>query len=55
MASYADQIPVEDRWRIVAYVKTLQRSQKPSADDVNFAAAHAEPTQDDSDAAHEQH
>jgi hypothetical protein len=27
MAGYAAQIPVEDRWAIVAYVKALQRSQ----------------------------
>jgi mono/diheme cytochrome c family protein len=34
MPSYGSQIPVEDRWAIVAYVKALQRSQHASIDDV---------------------
>lgn len=34
MASYADQIPVEDRWAIAAYVKALQLSQNATLDDV---------------------
>ena len=34
MPSYGSQIPVEDRWAVVAYVKALQRSQHASADDV---------------------
>ncbi len=34
MAGYASQIPIEDRWAIVAYVRALQRSQNASADDV---------------------
>jgi mono/diheme cytochrome c family protein len=39
MQSYAHQIPVEDRWRIAAYVKTLQRSQFASAEDLAKAEA----------------
>jgi mono/diheme cytochrome c family protein len=31
MPSYGGQIPVEDRWAIVAYVKALQKSQNPAA------------------------
>ncbi len=34
MPGYAQQIPVADRWAIVAYVRALQRSQNASADDV---------------------
>ncbi len=34
MPSYAHQIPVEDRWKIVAYVRALQRSQNASVEDV---------------------
>jgi hypothetical protein len=34
MPSYKHQIPVADRWAIVAYVRALQRSQNASADDV---------------------
>lgn len=34
MAGYEDQIPVEDRWAIVAYVKTLQLSQHVSVNDL---------------------
>jgi mono/diheme cytochrome c family protein len=34
MPDYAQQIPVRDRWLIVAYVKTLQLSQHASVDDV---------------------
>ena len=30
MNSYASQIPVADRWAIVAYIRTLQLSQNPS-------------------------
>jgi mono/diheme cytochrome c family protein len=29
MPSYASQVPVEDRWRIVAYIRALQLSQMP--------------------------
>jgi len=34
MPAYGPQIPVEDRWAIVAYVKALQRSQNTTVDDV---------------------
>lgn len=34
MPSYAAQIPVEDRWAIVAYVRALQRSQHAGIADV---------------------
>ncbi|MSR28667.1 MAG: cytochrome c [Phycisphaerales bacterium] len=34
MAGYQSQIPVEDRWAIVAYVKALQRSQDAALNDV---------------------
>lgn len=34
MPDYAAQIPVEDRWRIVAYVRALQLSQRASPADV---------------------
>jgi mono/diheme cytochrome c family protein len=34
MQGYAEQIPVHDRWLIVAYVRTLQLSQHASVDDV---------------------
>ena len=34
MPSYAAQIPVEDRWAIVGYVRALQRSQRARIEDV---------------------
>ena len=34
MQGYAEQIPVRDRWLIVAYVRTLQMSQNASVNDV---------------------
>ena len=34
MPAYAQQIPVADRWAIVAYVRALQRSQNAGADDI---------------------
>lgn len=34
MPSYGSQVPVEDRWAIVAYVKALQRSQRAGIEDV---------------------
>ncbi len=34
MPSYAAQIPVDDRWAIVAYVRALQRSARADLDDV---------------------
>lgn len=46
MQGYAEQIPVRDRWLIVAYVRTLQLSQHASVNDVpadHRAALDAEP------------
>ncbi len=45
MPSYASQIPVEDRWAIVAYIRALQRSQNVSEEemeqfDVDLAELH---------------
>lgn len=34
MPAYGPQIPVEDRWAVVAYVKALQRSQNAGVEDV---------------------
>ena len=34
MPGYGTQIPVQDRWAIVAYIRALQRSQYASASDV---------------------
>lgn len=34
MPSYRHQIPVEDRWKIVAYVRALQKSQNASKEDI---------------------
>jgi len=34
MPSYAAQIPVEDRWAIIAYLRALQRSQHATIEDV---------------------
>jgi hypothetical protein len=34
MPSYRHQIPVEDRWAIVLYLRALQRSQDATLDDV---------------------
>ena len=34
MPSYAAQVPVEDRWAIVLYVRALQRSQHAGIEDV---------------------
>jgi mono/diheme cytochrome c family protein len=34
MMGYAAQIPQDDRWAIVAYVRALERAQNASADDV---------------------
>lgn len=34
MPSYGPQVPVEDRWAVVAYIRALQLSQKASLDDV---------------------
>jgi hypothetical protein len=38
MPDYAQQIPVRDRWAIVAYIKALQRSQHAAIDGVPAAA-----------------
>jgi len=38
MPDYAQQIPVRDRWAIVAYIKALQRSQHAALDGVPAAA-----------------
>jgi len=35
MMSYGHQVPVEDRWRIIAYIKTLQRSQYAELEDLD--------------------
>jgi mono/diheme cytochrome c family protein len=42
MAGYGSQIPVEDRWAIAAYVKTLQRSQNARPSDVPAGTTLAE-------------
>ena len=34
MPSYAEQVPVDDRWAIAAWIRVLQRSQYASVDDV---------------------
>jgi len=34
MPAYGAQVPVEDRWAIVAYVRALQRSQHAGVTDV---------------------
>jgi hypothetical protein len=34
MPAYGWQVPVEDRWAIVLYVRALQRSQNAGVDDV---------------------
>jgi hypothetical protein len=34
MPSYRSQIPVEDRWAIVLYVRALQRSRTATLEDV---------------------
>lgn len=54
MGSYADQIKPEDRWRIVAYIKALQRSQHASKADVEFAA-NFKPSENTSDDHKDEH
>lgn len=34
MASYASRVPVDDRWRIIAYIRALQYSQAATINDV---------------------
>jgi mono/diheme cytochrome c family protein len=46
MAAYGPQIPVEDRWAIVAYVEALQRSQNASPADVPAAQRESLPVID---------
>ena len=56
MPSYRSQIAVEDRWRIVAYVRALQASHQGTRDDVPAADLerldNPEPTPDASEDAH---
>jgi cytochrome c553 len=37
MPSYAQQIPIDDRWAIAAWIRVLQRSQNATLDDVPSA------------------
>jgi mono/diheme cytochrome c family protein len=37
MADYSAQVPVHDRWAIVTYVRALQKSQRPTPDDLKKA------------------
>lgn len=46
MAAYGPQIPVKDRWAIVAWVRTLQRSQNASVEDLGYTPASEIPTVD---------
>ena len=64
MAGYADQISVEDRWRVVAYLKTLQFSQKVDAGEFNkvsewvkkrYATARGGHGEDDHGTTHDEH
>jgi mono/diheme cytochrome c family protein len=51
MSGYAQQIPVADRWAIVAYVRALQRSQNADAADVpQSVISDAQPSSSASDA-----
>jgi mono/diheme cytochrome c family protein len=38
MGDYGDQVPVDDRWAIVAYIRALQYSRNASIDDVPAGA-----------------
>ena len=54
MSSYAAQIPVEDRWRITAYIQALQRSQFASIED--YEAVKARSSHDETlESPHEHH
>jgi mono/diheme cytochrome c family protein len=44
MAGYESQIPVADRWAIIAYVKALQRSQHANTNDVPASERDTLPT-----------
>jgi mono/diheme cytochrome c family protein len=37
MPSYASQVASADRWAIIHYVRALQRSKNPSAEDLKAA------------------
>ncbi|HTX52908.1 MAG TPA: cytochrome c, partial [Candidatus Baltobacteraceae bacterium] len=37
MPSYADQVPVQDRWAIAAYIRALQLSEHAALGDVSQA------------------
>ncbi len=37
MPSYASQVSTGDRWAIVHYIRALQRSKRPTAEDLKFA------------------
>jgi hypothetical protein len=37
MPNYAQQIPIDDRWAIAAWIRVLQRSQNATIDDVPAA------------------
>jgi mono/diheme cytochrome c family protein len=39
MPSHASQIPTEDRWKIIAYIRALQLSQTPAQSQVNQSTA----------------
>jgi mono/diheme cytochrome c family protein len=41
MADYSAQVPVHDRWAITTYIRALQKSGKPSPDDVKKAQENA--------------
>lgn len=56
MSSYAAQIPVEDRWRIIAYIQTLQRSQFASIEDYEAIQAERSAHHDETlESTHEHH
>lgn len=44
MPSYASQIPVQDRWAIIAYVRALQESQRNQTTPVASPSPNASPT-----------
>lgn len=48
MMPYGHQVPVEDRWRVVAYIKTLQRSQFAKTEDLESAQQFIDQTSPDS-------
>ena len=45
MPSYADQIPADDRWRIVAYIRALQLSQNATEADTSGQQVPSPPAQ----------